>query len=128
MKYIKPSLLRTMRENILTISGETLPRVQMRVFDLDEEGDFSTFVMGDLKIRYSGKFLSAAFGKRTSDGVELRQGIVIGADGDGLGRAYAAHCHTLFISHHNGLNQGCRRGFCPEQDLSPLSAGRHHHR
>ena len=47
MKYIKPSLLRTMRENILTISGETLPRVQMRVFDLDEEGDFSTFVMGD---------------------------------------------------------------------------------
>ncbi len=47
MKYIKPALLRTMREQIRTINGENLPRVQMRVFDLDDEGEFSTFVVGD---------------------------------------------------------------------------------
>lgn len=47
MKYIKPALLRTMREQIRTIGGEQLPRVQMRVFDLDDEGEFSTFVLGD---------------------------------------------------------------------------------
>ncbi len=39
-------------------------------------------------------------------------------------RVYVAdECKTLFISHHNGLNQGCRRGFCPEQDLSRFQPG-----
>lgn len=47
MKYIKPALLREMRSSISTLSGENLPRVQMRVFDLDDEGEFSTFVVGD---------------------------------------------------------------------------------
>lgn len=58
MKYIKPALLKTMREQIRTINGENLPRVQMRVFDLDDEGEFSTFVVGDsreLKVYGSDK-------------------------------------------------------------------------
>lgn len=47
MKYIKPALLKEMRGQIATMNGENLPRVQMRVFDLDDELEFSAFVVGD---------------------------------------------------------------------------------
>lgn len=47
MKYIKPALLREMRSSISTMAGENLPRVQMRVFDLDDELEFAAFVVGD---------------------------------------------------------------------------------
>lgn len=47
MKYIKPGLLRELRSTLETASGETVARVQTRVFDLDNELEFAKFVIGD---------------------------------------------------------------------------------
>lgn len=46
-KYIMPSLLAELRSSLHTINGEEVPRVQMRVFDLDDELEFAKFVVGD---------------------------------------------------------------------------------
>lgn len=47
MKYILPSLLTEMRSTISTLSGDVINRLPMRVFNLDDEADFATFVVGD---------------------------------------------------------------------------------
>lgn len=47
MKYILPSLLDEMRATIKTLGGDTIPRLPMRVFNLDDEAEFATFVVGD---------------------------------------------------------------------------------
>lgn len=46
-KYIKPALLRELRSSLKTIGGDDVQRVQMRVFDLDDELEFAKFVVGD---------------------------------------------------------------------------------
>lgn len=46
-KYIMPALLREMRSTLSTMGGESVQRVQMRVFDLDDELEFAKFVVGD---------------------------------------------------------------------------------
>ena len=45
-KYILPSLLAEMRGSLHTFSGETLPRVQMKVYDMDNEEEFREFAKG----------------------------------------------------------------------------------
>ncbi len=47
IKYIKPALLKELRSSLQTMTGETVQRVQMRVFDLDDELEFAKFVVGD---------------------------------------------------------------------------------
>ena len=47
MKYIKPALLREMRSTINTIGGETLNRLPLTVFDLDNEEEFRKFALGE---------------------------------------------------------------------------------
>ncbi|MFR9649474.1 MAG: ROK family protein [Rikenellaceae bacterium] len=57
-KYIMPALFKTMRSKIATLSGEAVNRVQMEVFDLDNEAEFSTFANGskrELKVYGSDK-------------------------------------------------------------------------
>lgn len=46
-KYIMPSLLAEMRSTLKTIDGADVQRIQMRVFDLDDELEFAKFVVGD---------------------------------------------------------------------------------
>lgn len=46
-KYIMPSLLKELRGKIHTLSGDTLNRVQMEVFDLDNEEEFKAFAKGN---------------------------------------------------------------------------------
>lgn len=45
-KYIKPALLRELRDELATISGEPVRRVQMEVFDLDDPTEFERFAKG----------------------------------------------------------------------------------
>ena len=45
-KYIMPALLAEMRGKIRTLSGDEINRVQMRVFDLDNEAEFAEFARG----------------------------------------------------------------------------------
>jgi hypothetical protein len=52
-KYIKPALMQELRSQMRTISGETFDRVQMKVYDLDNEEEFEAFAKGasrDLKV------------------------------------------------------------------------------
>lgn len=67
-KYIMPSLLDEMRSTLKTIDGQDVPRVQMRVFNLDDELEFAKFVVGDsrpLKIYGSDEVVTYNPMKRT---------------------------------------------------------------
>ena len=46
-KYFMPALLEEMRSTITTMSGDTLQRVQMKVYNLDDEAEFAAFAKGD---------------------------------------------------------------------------------
>ncbi len=46
-KYILPSLVAEMRSTLRTLSGDEVQRVQMRIFNLDDEMEFAKFVVGD---------------------------------------------------------------------------------
>ncbi len=46
-KYIMPALLESLRSKIGTLSGDRLDRVQMKVYDLDNEEEFAEFARGD---------------------------------------------------------------------------------
>lgn len=48
-KYIMPSVLKALRSKIHTLSGEELNRVQMKVYDLDNEDEFAAFANGEQK-------------------------------------------------------------------------------
>lgn len=45
-KYIMPSLLKELRSKMHTLSGDELNRVQMKVYDLDNEEEFKQFAKG----------------------------------------------------------------------------------
>ncbi len=46
-KYLKPALLGELRSQIHTLDGGTLNRVQMKVYDLDNEAEFEEFARGE---------------------------------------------------------------------------------
>ena len=46
-KYIMPSLLEELRSKMHTLAGEELNRVQMKVYDLDNDAEFEEFAKGD---------------------------------------------------------------------------------
>jgi predicted NBD/HSP70 family sugar kinase len=48
-KYFMPALLDEMRSKIKTMSGDTLNRVQMNVYNLDDEAEFEKFARGNSK-------------------------------------------------------------------------------
>ncbi len=45
-KYIMPSLLKELRSKMKTLTGDELNRVQMEVYDLDNEQEFAAFAKG----------------------------------------------------------------------------------
>lgn len=47
--YIMPGILKSMRKTIKTMSGDTINRVQMEVFDLDNPKEFEQFAKGDAR-------------------------------------------------------------------------------
>ena len=48
-KYFMPSLLEALRGTVRTLSGDTLQKVQMKVYDLDDEAEFAAFAKGDAR-------------------------------------------------------------------------------
>ena len=48
-EFIMPSLLKELRGEMKTLSGDTLNRVQMKVFDLDNPEEFAAFAHGDIR-------------------------------------------------------------------------------
>lgn len=60
-KYIMPSLLKELRSTINTLSGDTLNRVQMKVYDLDNDEEFAEFAKGNarpLSVYGSNRFVN----------------------------------------------------------------------
>jgi hypothetical protein len=54
-KYFMPALLEEMRSKIKTMSGDSLNRVQMSVYNLDDEAEFEKFARGNAtKIKVYG--------------------------------------------------------------------------
>ncbi len=54
-KYIIPALLEEMRSKMYTLSGEELDRIQMAVYNLDDDAEFEEFVNSDVqKIKVYG--------------------------------------------------------------------------
>ncbi len=49
-KYIMPSLLAELRSTLSTLGGESVNRVQMEVFNLDDQDEFKAFVSGGSKL------------------------------------------------------------------------------
>ncbi len=46
-EFWMPAMLREMRGRICTLGGDLINRLQMRVYDLDDEGEFAEFARGD---------------------------------------------------------------------------------
>ena len=60
-KYIKPALLDELRSQMHSIGGDSFDRVQMKVYDLDNEQEFELFAKGasrDLKVYGSDKVIT----------------------------------------------------------------------
>lgn len=48
-KYFLPALLEEMRGTVRTLSGDTLQRLQMKVYNLDDDAEFEAFAKGDAR-------------------------------------------------------------------------------
>lgn len=71
-KYIMPSLFASLRSKMHTISGEELNRVQMKVYDLDNEAEFAEFAKGDArKIKIYGSDEEVTYDPQKRIGVTI---------------------------------------------------------
>ena len=92
MKYIRPALLKEMRSDLHTFSGEAVKRVPMEVFNLDDEEEFARFALGsarELKVPGSDRTVIYDPMKRTGLTVSrlgASQAISIGAYSYALSR------------------------------------------
>lgn len=90
-KYIMPSLLKELRSKMTTIGGNELNRVQMKVYDLDNDDEFKAFAEGEqrkLKVYGTDRYVTYDPQKRV--GVMISK---IGAS-----RAISAGAYTFALS------------------------------
>ncbi len=84
-KFFLPALLEEMRGTVRTLSGDTLQRVQMKVYNLDDEAEFAAFAKGEareLKIYGTDKTVTYDPQKRIGilmDKIGTTQAISVGA-------------------------------------------------
>ena len=84
-KFFMPALLEEMRGTVKTLSGDTLQRVQMKVYNLDDEAEFAAFARGEareLKIYGTDKTVTYDPQKRigvTIDKIGTSKAISVGA-------------------------------------------------
>ena len=71
-KYIMPSLLNVMRSEMRTLKGETLNRLQFKVYNLDNENEFAEFAKGDSqKIKVYGSNKTVTYDPQKRIGVTI---------------------------------------------------------
>ena len=71
-KYIMPSLLSVLRSKMHTLNGEELNRVQMKVYDLDDETEFAAFAKGESrKIKVYGTDKEVVYDPQKRIGVAI---------------------------------------------------------
>lgn len=89
-KYIKPALLAEMRGKMRSISGDEFDRVQMKVYDLDDEQEFIAFARGasrDLQVYGSDKVVTYDPQKRV--------GVMISTIGASTAISLGAYAYAL---------------------------------
>ncbi len=71
-RWIMPSLLKELRSELATLGGDSVRRVQMEVFDLDDPKEFERFAKGNVKrINVRGTDLSVEYDDMKRIGVTL---------------------------------------------------------
>ena len=71
-KYFMPALLDEMRSKIKTMSGDSLNRVQMNVYNLDNEAEFEKFARGNsTKIKVYGSDREVVYDPEKRIGVTI---------------------------------------------------------
>lgn len=71
-KYFMPSLLEEMRSTIKTMSGDTINRVQMKVYNLDDNAEFEEFARGSSrKIKVYGSEREVVYDPEKRIGITL---------------------------------------------------------
>lgn len=71
-KYIMPSLLASLRSKLHTLGGDEVNRVQMKVYDLDNEEEFAQFARGDQrKIKVYGSDKEVVYDPQKRIGVAI---------------------------------------------------------
>lgn len=71
-KYFMPALLDEMRSKIRTMSGDELQRVQMNVYNLDDETEFKKFASGNsTKIKVYGTDLEVVYDPEKRVGITI---------------------------------------------------------
>ena len=71
-KYFMPALLEEMRGTVRTLSGDTLQRVQMKVYDLDDKEEFAAFAKGDAReLKIYGSTHSVTYDPQKRTGIIL---------------------------------------------------------
>lgn len=84
-KYFMPSLLAALRGTVRTLSGDTLSKVQMNVYDLDDEAGFAAFARGGARqLRVYGSDRTVTYDPEKRIGVMISrigasQAIALGA-------------------------------------------------
>ena len=89
-KYFMPALLEEMRSKIKTMSGDTLNRVQMNVYNLDDKAEFEQFARGNsTKIKVYGS------DKHVTYDPEKRVGITISDIGASNAVSLGAYLYAI---------------------------------
>ena len=71
-KYFMPALIEEMRSKISTMSGDSLNRVQMSVYNLDDKADFEKFARGNSsKIKVYGSDREVVYDPEKRIGVTI---------------------------------------------------------
>ncbi len=92
-KYIKPALLKEMRSKIHTMQGGSLNRVQMKVYDLDNDAEFEDFVKGESRtIKVYGSEREVSYDPQKRIGISFSK---IGANAATSMGAYAFALNEL---------------------------------
>lgn len=71
-KYIMPALLAQLRSKMKTLGGDELNRVQMKVYDLDDEAQFAEFARGEQReLKVYGSEKTVAYDPQKRIGVAI---------------------------------------------------------
>lgn len=89
-KYFMPSLLKSLRSRIHTMAGDEIDRVQMKVYNLDDEEEFAQFVKGSQrKLKIYGSEIEVNYDP------QKRIGVAISRIGANMATAMGAYMFAL---------------------------------
>lgn len=96
-RWIMPALMQSLESTLLTTKGESVPRLQMKAYDLDDPDSFAAFAQGDvtrLKVYGTDRYVTYDRLKR----------IGIGISRMGANKAVSIGAYVFALSRQDGMN------------------------